>query len=98
MTQTLMQGVEIGEDTFFYLGGRMPNEKCAPSGDFAALLGGAGDVAGLPADRAASSRDHRQSADTAGQSRDERMGQAKRDEAEHECNDESRAPGGGERV
>ena len=51
-TQTLMQGVETGRHGP-YLGGRMPDEKSAPGGDLAALLRGAGDVAGLPADRAA---------------------------------------------
>ena len=57
ITQTLMQGVErVG--TARYLGSRMPDEKSAPGGDLAALLRGAGDVAGLPANRAASKCDH----------------------------------------
>ena len=73
MTQTLMQGVEtVG--TAPYLGSRMPDEKSAPGGDLAALLGGAGNVAGLPADRAPRQRDHRQSAGAAHERREERMG------------------------
>jgi hypothetical protein len=57
ITQTLMQGVErVG--TARYLGSRMPDEKSAPGADLAALLRGAGDVAGLPANRAASKCDH----------------------------------------
>ena len=95
MTQTLMQGAEISMSTSFQLGGRMPNEKSAPGRDLAHLLGGAGDVAGLPADRAAGERNHGQSAGRH-QRRDERVGQAQRDEAERERNDESRCPGGGE--
>ena len=58
MTQTLMQGVEMGAGTLRYLVRRMPNEKSAPGGDFPALLRGAGDVARLPANRAASKSDH----------------------------------------
>jgi len=52
MTQTLMQGVEIGADTGRYLSRRMPDEKPAPGGDLGALLRGAGDVARLASDRA----------------------------------------------
>lgn len=54
MTQTLMQGVEIGTDTLSYLGGGAPNEKPAPGGDLGALLRCSSDVACLPADRTAS--------------------------------------------
>src|SRR6202020_2416656 len=96
MTQTLMQGVEtLG--TAPHLSGRMPDEKPAPGGDLAELLRCARDVAGLPADRAARQRDHEQGAGAAQERGKERMGHAKRDEAERDCNDERRAPGGGER-
>ena len=98
MTQTLMQGVEIGADTGRYLGGRVPDEKSAPGGDLAALLRGAGDVAGLSADRAASQRDYAQGPGAAHQRREQRMDEAERGEAERERNDEGGAPGGGERA
>ena len=68
-----------------HLSGRMPDEKPAPGGDLAALLRGAGDVAGLPADRAARQRDHEQGAGAAHERRQERMGDAKRDEAERDA-------------
>jgi hypothetical protein len=66
----------------------MPDEKSAPGGDLAALLGGAGDVAGLSPDRAARHSDHRPSARAANKRREEHMGQAQRNEAERERNDE----------
>jgi hypothetical protein len=64
----------------------MPDEKSAPGGDLAALLGGPGDVAGLPADRAARQRDHEQSPGSAQERSEERMREAKRDEAKRDCN------------
>ena len=76
----------------------MPDEKSAPGGDLAELLRGARDVAGLSADRAARQGDHEQSAGAARHRREERVGKAKRDEAERERDDERRTPGGGERA
>jgi hypothetical protein len=82
-TQTLMQGVEtLG--TAPHLSGRMPDEKPAPRGDLATLLGGPGDVARLPADRPARQPDHEQGPSAAQEDSKERMGDAKRDEAERD--------------
>ena len=64
----------------------MPDEKSAPGGDLATLLRSAGDIAGLSADRAARQRDHEQGAGAAHERREERMGEAKRDEAKRDCN------------
>lgn len=70
-----------------YLGG-MPDEKPAPGGDLAKLLRGARYVAGLAANRAPRQRDNEQSASAAHKRGEERMGDAKRGEAERDCNDE----------
>ena len=63
----------------------MSDEKSAPGGDLAELLRRARHVAGLSADRAARQRDHEQSAGAAHERREERVGEAKRDEAERDA-------------
>ena len=52
----------------------MPDEKSAPGGDLAALLRGARDIAGLSPDRAARHGGHEQSAGSAHEGGEERMG------------------------
>ena len=90
MTQTLTQGVDIvGADMTPNLGGGMADEKPAPRGDLGALLRGAGDVAGLPADLPLSDEDNGQCADAAGQSRDKSVRDPQRDEAKRESDDEA---------
>ena len=55
----------------------MADEKPAPGGDLGALLRGAGDVAGLPADLALREEDNRQCAGAARQRRDQSVRDAR---------------------
>jgi hypothetical protein len=80
-TQTLTQGVEIDADMGPDLSGGMADEKSAPGGDLGALLGGAGDIAGLAADRAPRQGDHAQGGGAAHERRDERVDEAERHKA-----------------
>ena len=67
----------------------MADEKPAPGGDLGALLRGAGDVAGLPADLPLSDEDNGQSASAAGQRRDQRVRNPQRDDAKRERDDKA---------